>query len=111
MQCIFSRISCRASDARTFHVSEKMNHNRTNKINWYVCENLTARKCLLGLDTRKNIYAYTTQIWAFLGFSDSEVGSRILSLSIANVTSVELEEPIYLEFNRNKVSLFPFLSL
>ena len=34
-QYIFSRISCRAIDARKFDVSENYNHNRTNTIKWY----------------------------------------------------------------------------
>ena len=52
-QYIFSRISHRALDARKFDVSEKYYHNRTNRINWYVRENLTPRICLLTLDARK----------------------------------------------------------
>ena len=38
-QYIFSRISRRAIDARKFDVSENYNHNRTNRIKWYVREN------------------------------------------------------------------------
>ena len=49
-QYIFSR---RALDARKFDVSENYYHNRTNRINWYMRENLAALICLLMLDARK----------------------------------------------------------
>ena len=39
VQYIFSRISCRPLDARTFDVRENYYHNRSNRINWYVREN------------------------------------------------------------------------
>ena len=52
-QYIFSRISDRALDARKFDGSENYYHNRTNRINWYMCENLAARICLLLHDVRK----------------------------------------------------------
>ena len=52
-QYIFSRISRRALDARKFDVGENYYHNRTNRINWYVREDLPARICLLKLDARK----------------------------------------------------------
>ena len=45
------------------NVSENNNHNRTNRINWYVYENMTTRVCLPGLDARKfksaKIYMFT----------------------------------------------------
>ena len=53
-QYIFSRISCRALDARKFHVNENYYHNRTNRIKWYMRENLAVRICLLMLDARKS---------------------------------------------------------
>ena len=43
----------RALDARKFDASESYYHNNTNRIYWYVCENLTSRICLLELDARK----------------------------------------------------------
>ena len=43
-QYIFSCISRRALYARKFDVSENYYHNRTNRINWYMGENLAARK-------------------------------------------------------------------
>ena len=52
-QYIFSRISRRALYWRKIDVGENYYHNRTNRINWYVRENLPARKCLLMLDARK----------------------------------------------------------
>ena len=52
-QYIFSRISDRALDARKFDGSENYYHNRTNRINWYMRENLAARICLLLHDVRK----------------------------------------------------------
>ena len=52
-QYIFSCISRRAFDARKFDVSENYYHYRTNRINWYMRENLAARICLLMLDARK----------------------------------------------------------
>ena len=36
-----------------FDESENYYHNRTNRINWYMRENLAARICLLMLDVRK----------------------------------------------------------
>ena len=36
-----------------FDVSENYHHNRTNRINWYVCENLTMPISLVMLDARK----------------------------------------------------------
>ena len=36
---IFTLNSRRAIDARKFDVSENYNHNRTNRIKWYVREN------------------------------------------------------------------------
>ena len=36
-----------------FDVSDFCNDNSTNRINWYVYENLTTRICLLILDVRK----------------------------------------------------------
>ena len=56
-QDIFSRISHRVLDAQTFDVSEKLNHDRTNRIDQYVRGNFTTRKCLLGPDARKFINA------------------------------------------------------
>ena len=53
MQYIFLRILRWALDARKFDVSENYYHNRTNRINWYMRENLTTRICLLMLDARK----------------------------------------------------------
>ena len=47
-QYIFSRISCSALDARLFDVSENYNHNRTNRIDWYVRKKLTPILCNLG---------------------------------------------------------------
>ena len=52
-QYIFSRISRRALDARKFDVGENHHQNRTNRINWYMRENLAARICLLMLDAQK----------------------------------------------------------
>ena len=40
-------------DAQKFDVSENYYHNKTNGINWYLCENLAAKICLLVLDARK----------------------------------------------------------
>ena len=40
-QYIFSCISRRALDAPKFDVCENYNHDRTNRIKWYVRENLT----------------------------------------------------------------------
>ena len=45
--------SRKALDARKFVSSENYYHNRTNRINWYVRENFTARICVLLLDARK----------------------------------------------------------
>ena len=52
-QYIFSRISGRALDARKLDVNENYYHNRTNRINWSMSENLAVRMCLLMLDARK----------------------------------------------------------
>ena len=49
-QYIFSR---RALNACKFEVSENYYHNRTNRINWYMRENLATRTCILMLDARK----------------------------------------------------------
>ena len=46
-QCIFSCVLHRVLDTRNFDVSESYYHNRTNRINWYVCEHLTSQICLL----------------------------------------------------------------
>ena len=56
MQYIFSRILCRALDARKYNVSENCNHNRTNKIDWYVHGNLTTQYAVKGL-MRQNLTA------------------------------------------------------
>ena len=40
-QYTFSRISRRALDARKFYASENSNHKRTNRIKWFVRENIT----------------------------------------------------------------------
>ena len=52
-QYIFSRIWQRALDAQKFGVSEEITHNRTNRINWYVRENLATGRCLVRLDAQK----------------------------------------------------------
>ena len=52
-QYIFSRISRRALDARKLDVSKNDYHNRTNRINWYVREDLAAPICILMLDAHK----------------------------------------------------------
>ena len=52
-QYIFSIISRRALDARTFDVSENYNHNRTNRNKQHMCENLNAPIRVIGLDARK----------------------------------------------------------
>ena len=44
-QYIFSRISRRMLDARKYDVSEKINPYRANKINYYMRENMSTRKC------------------------------------------------------------------
>ena len=49
-QYIFSR---RALDERKFDVSKNYYYDRTNRINWYVRENLATRICLLMRDVRK----------------------------------------------------------
>ena len=49
-QYIFSRILCRVLDARKYDVSEKINHYRTDRVNCAMRENLSSRKCRLGLD-------------------------------------------------------------
>ena len=49
----FLRISRRA----LFDVSETYYHNRTNRINWYVHENLAVQVYLLMLDVRKSSWA------------------------------------------------------
>ena len=36
-----------------FDVSENYNHNRTNRNNQHMRDNLTARICVIGLDARK----------------------------------------------------------
>ena len=53
---ILSRISPRTLNTRKFDVSENYHHNRTNRINWYMRENVTTRKCLLMLDARKYLH-------------------------------------------------------
>ena len=59
-QYIFSR---RAVDARKFDVSENYYHNKTDRIDWHVCENKDMRICYTGLDARKfscaKIYTFT----------------------------------------------------
>ena len=52
-QYIFSRISRRALDARKFDVSENNYHNRTNRIDRYMRENLSTQICHLMLDARE----------------------------------------------------------
>ena len=42
-QYIFSCILHGALNARIFDVYGNYHHNSTNRINWYVCENLTSR--------------------------------------------------------------------
>ena len=48
-------------------MSENYYHNRINRINWYMRENLAARKCLLMLDARKfscaKICTFTVATW------------------------------------------------
>ena len=49
----FSRFfSLSALDARKFDVGENY-HNRTTRINWYVCKNVTTQIGFLMLDVRK----------------------------------------------------------
>ena len=52
-QYIFSRILRQTLDARKCGVSEKINHTSTKRINCYLRENLSTRKCLLGPGVRK----------------------------------------------------------
>ena len=52
-QYIFSRISRMALCARKYDVSENLNHYASNRIKCYVRENLSTRKCQMGLDARK----------------------------------------------------------
>ena len=51
---------------RTYDVSEYYNHNRTNRMKWYVHENLTTRICPLGLDTRKFICAKISRFTVYI---------------------------------------------
>ena len=52
-QYIFSRISRRVLEAQKYDVSEKINHYRADRVNCPMRENLSMRKCRLGLDARK----------------------------------------------------------
>ena len=52
-QYIFSCILRRALDVRKFDVSENYNHNRMNRSKQHMCENLTERICLIGLDAQR----------------------------------------------------------
>ena len=54
MQYIFLHISRRALDARKFDVHENYNHNRTNRIKWYVRKNEPSEYAYWGL-MRKNL--------------------------------------------------------
>ena len=49
-QYIFSCISCMVSDAQKYDVSENLNHYRLNGIRYKMLENLSTRKCHIGLD-------------------------------------------------------------
>ena len=52
-QCIFSRISRTALDARKYDVSEKINQNSTNRTYCLLRKKLVTQKRLLRLDARK----------------------------------------------------------
>ena len=52
-QYIFSRISRRVLYARKYNLSEKINHNKSNRINCYMRENLPKQKWHIGLGARK----------------------------------------------------------
>ena len=58
-QYMFLRILRRALYLRKFDVGQNSNLNGTNRIDWYVRENLTTQKCLLVLDAQKFSYALT----------------------------------------------------
>ena len=53
MQYIFLHILRRVLDARKYDVSEKINPYRANRINCYMRENLSIRKCHAGLDVQQ----------------------------------------------------------
>ena len=69
-QDMFSRNSRRALDMRKFDVSKNYYHNKTNRINWYVRENLAAQICILMLDAPKfsgaKICTFTVYIFCHL---------------------------------------------
>ena len=74
----FSCISRRALSARKFDVSENYNHNRTNRIKWYVRENQTTRILLLGLDARTFIWPkISTFTVIYLSEKRVNIGSRV----------------------------------
>ena len=49
----FQHILSRTLDAQKFDVNEKITNNMTNRINLYMCKNLTPLKRVLSLDAQK----------------------------------------------------------
>ena len=90
-------ISCRALDARKIDVSENYNHNRTNRIKWYVREYLTTGICLLRLDVQNfscaKISTFTVHREKYQ--FDYTMSSPSLVYSITDMTTPCLPSPSF----------------